>query len=40
MKKLGKDGWGLSEMIISSVILLIFLLIAAILIYKFYHELV
>ena len=36
MKKLDNKGWGLTEMLIISGIILVILLIAAVMIYRFY----
>ena len=39
MKKLDNKGWGLTEMLIISGIILVILLIAAVMIYRFYSSL-
>ena len=38
MKKLNNKGWGLTEMLIISAVILIILIIAAIMIYRFYSS--
>ena len=38
MKKLNNKGWGLTEMLIISTVILITLIIAAVMIYRFYSS--
>ena len=39
MKKLNNKGWGLTEMLVISGAILLFLIIAAVMIYRFYSSL-